>query len=316
MNRYKVLIIFVFAIVVAVISLLVWWFLSHPYGTPDGYLQHTPSKRRDGYLQHYSDLRKKINGPMRQSPLKYGITTIITTAPMKSIPSDHIIKETIMSLNLIPALKKSLVVIGFDGCPVNKISMLDHKCSTEYDCDLYKQYKANVKKMARELLPHVRFVELEERHCLSELVYSCMKDVDTTFVHVMQQDLPYIKTFDVEKLLRVMSNFSDMDLTRLSAGRPNKGHEEYTKKACGSILPQRIINRVGMTFTQCSEWSDQNHIAKISHYKDIVWDISKPYEFMEHQLLCYPADMGYKKIWYLGNPDDQFALHTDGRNSS
>jgi hypothetical protein len=43
------------------------------------------------------------------------LTTIITTAPQKSIPSDKIIRNTIDSLNLIPTVKNSNIVIGFDG---------------------------------------------------------------------------------------------------------------------------------------------------------------------------------------------------------
>jgi hypothetical protein len=37
---------------------------------------------------------------------------------------------------------------------------------------------------------------------------------------------------------------------------------------------------------------------------------------MEHDLFCYPVNNNYKKIWYLGDKDDYFCEHTDGRNTN
>jgi len=244
---------------------------------------------------------------------KSGITTIITTAPHKAIPSPKFIEQTIRSLEKVPLFRDSHVIIGFDGCQViNKD--LHKKCTQEFSCELYNTYKNNVKKIAHMYLPWVTFVELPERGCLSTLLFNCMTKVDTEFVNVMQQDLPIIKGFNAPKIINIMKNNITMDLVRYS-DKGNKIHEDYTKKECKNTLPQVNITLDGINFSQCSQWSDQNHIAKLEHYKYLVWTKTNPLSFMEDQLMCYPVGNNYKRIWYLGDINDgYYSDHTDGRN--
>ena len=248
-------------------------------------------------------------------PFNYRVTTIITTAPQPSIPSPKLVIECLKSLKLVPPiLEKSPIIIGFDGCEVEE-SRLNKKCTRVFDCSLYKQYKDNVKREAKEIFPHVEFVELPTRGCLTSLLRACMQKVSTKLVNVMQQDLPINKEFDVEKILRVMESSEDMDLVRYSRNT-NRYHENYTRSACGGVLPHATIIREGIKFTQCSQWADNNHIAKIQHYNDTVWPLTYPFSFMEHDVMCYPYDTEYKGIWYLGEMDDgDFIVHTDGRST-
>jgi hypothetical protein len=244
---------------------------------------------------------------------KSGITTIIITAPHKAIPSPKFIEQTIRSLEKVPLFRDSHVIIGFDGCQViNKD--LHKKCTQEFSCELYNTYKNNVKKIAHMYLPRVTFVELPERGCLTTLLFNCMTKVDTEFVNVMQQDLPIIKGFNALKIVDIMKNNITMDLVRYSH-MGNKYHEDYTKKECKNTLPQVNITLDGINFSQCSQWSDQNHIAKLEHYKYLVWKKTNPLSFMEDQLMCYPVGNNYKRIWYLGDINDgHYSDHTDGRN--
>lgn len=270
-------------------------------------------RRRQSYNKDYYNKYKIINGKINLDNNKvYGITTIITTAPQPSIPSSKVIIETIRSLRLIPLIYNSQVIIGFDGCKV-KNSKLHSKCKSIFSCSKYDKYINNVKRKAKEILPNVKFIVLSERNCLSNLVYNCMKEVKTSFVNVMQQDLPIKKTFDLGKVLSIMNKNSNMDIVRYSA-KINIDHENWTESHCGHKFTPTKINIDNIDFTQCSQWSDQNHISKISHYREVVFKISKPYDFMEHQLRCYPIDTLYTKIWYLGNDNDSFCIHTDGRN--
>ena len=143
-----------------------------------------------------------------------------------------------------------------------------------------------------------------------------MQSVKTEFVNVMQQDLPILKSFDADKILRVIQDNNYMDVVRYSYNT-NRYHEDWTKKYCDKVFPSRKIVREGLTFTLCSQWSDNNHIAKVKHYSNVVWPNTRPYSFMEHQLLCYMVKIGYEKIWYLGDLDDgNFINHTDGRANS
>lgn len=264
--------------------------------------------------KHHSSSYEPEYGAMNLELLHDGITTIITTAPQPSIPSPNLIINTLESLKIVSLLKTSPIIIGFDGCTVAHKN-LDPKCKTVYSCSIYDQYKENVKREATKIFPNIRFVELSTRGCLSSLLYNCIQHVHTQFVNIVQQDLPIVKYFDVENVLLAMKNNTSMDLVRYSYGT-NRRHENYSLDKCGNTLPNLTITRYGLKFTQCSQWSDNNHIAKVDHYRNLVWPNTDTHSFMEHQIQCYPVDNGYKKIWYLGELDDgDFIDHTDGRNT-
>ena len=246
--------------------------------------------------------------------LREGVTTIITTAPQPSIPSPHLIVNTVKSLSLIPLFQTSPVIIGFDGCKVTNPN-LDVKCKSIFSCSKYNEYKKNVKREVLKIISHAVFVELPERGCLSSLLHRCMENVETDFVNVMQQDLPIVKKFEAKKVINAMRDNSDMDLVRYVYDK-NKYHEDWTSNHCSKVLKPKTITIDDLQFTQCSQWSDTNHIAKMEHYKDIVWPNTKQFSFMEHEILCYPVKHNYRKIWYLGKiSDGHYIKHTDGRNA-
>lgn len=259
---------------------------------------------------------EKLSFPTKLHPKlnNFGITTIITTAPQPSIPATKLITKCLDSLNIIPLLANSPLIIGFDGCVVTDVR-LDPKCKNEFDCNLYYEYKKNVKAIASKMFPQAIFVELPARGCLTNLLHACMEKVTTKFVNVMQQDLPIDKGFDLENILQIMNTNDDMELIRYSRDT-NKFHEDYTLDECNGVFPTKTITRNGIKFTQCSQWSDNNHIAKISHYDEIVWPRTSQFTFMEHDLMCYPYHENFKGIWYIGDIDDGgYIIHTDGRHT-
>jgi GTP:adenosylcobinamide-phosphate guanylyltransferase len=240
------------------------------------------------------------------------ITSIITTAPQKSIPSPHIILETIRSLSL-GSLDNSRVIIGFDGNKVRDHN-LHPKCTTEFSEELYNEYKNNVKREARAILKNVDFVEMPERSCLTNLLKECMSKVTTKFVCVIQQDLPFIKSFNLNTIISLMNTNSKVKMVRLAFGT-NEYHEKWTKGYCGSSLESEKISFMGDTFTTCSQMSDQTHITTVSFYNDNIWPNVKPFDFMEHQIICNPVINNDRSVWYLGDMNDAYTGNTDGRNS-
>ena len=256
------------------------------------------------YNEHFSSTKNNFND----------ITTIITSAPQKSIPSTHIIMKTIKSLELIPILKNSHVIIGFDGNNVINPEKIDPKCRTAFSEKLYNEYKNNVKTEAHKILPNVDFVEMSQRSCLSNLLKECMNNVTTKFVNVMQQDIPFIKSFDLNVIIQLLNENPKVSKVRLST-RTNKLHENFTKKMCKDVLSSEEITFMGNKFTTCSQWSDQNHITTVKYYNDYVWPNVKKGSFMEHDLFCNPVKNNDRSVWYLGDINASYSEHTDGRNS-
>lgn len=241
------------------------------------------------------------------------ITSIITTAPQKSIPSPHIILETIKSLSL-GSLENSRVIIGFDGNKVRDHN-LHPKCTSEFSEELYNEYKNNVKKEALAILPNVDFVEMPERSCLTNLLKECMSKVTTKFVCVIQQDLPFIKSFNPNNIMSLMNENSKVKMVRL-AFKSNEFHEKFTKDHCGNSLESEKITFMGDTYITCSQMSDQTHITTVSFYNDNIWPNVKPLDFMEHQIICNPVIYNDRSVWYLGDINDGYIGNTDGRNAN
>jgi len=247
------------------------------------------------------------------------ITTIITTSPIQSMDGSYF-KETIDSLKHIPELKNSPIVICFDGGKVLN-DKLDGKCKNlndEIDIKQYEDYKNEVKKYVLSSFPNVVITEAKERICLTQNIHNGMKLVKTKFVNVMQHDLPIIKSFDLDNIIKTIDENDYVKYVRYVLEK-NRFHEEYNKKSGAPILPHRKIQKNGLTFSICSQWSDQNHITTKKYYDDIIFpETLNKFSFMEHDLLSKPPT-NHKRYgtWYLGDLDDgNYIYHSNARGAN
>lgn len=75
------------------------------------------------------------------------ITTIITTCPQPSIPSGILIFKTINSLQMMPTLLNSKVIIGFDGNTIDLTKKrMDYYIRNALK-NMMMNYIKNIKKM-------------------------------------------------------------------------------------------------------------------------------------------------------------------------
>lgn len=243
-------------------------------------------------------------------------TSIITTAPQPSIPRPDIIVQTMLSLAIQPQLRAQPTIVAFDGCRIAPEKPLHKKCTQEFDENLYGEYKENVKGFARRLFPSVKFCELPVRGCLTTLLRTAMKHVETDTVLVVQQDLPFKRSIPLKTVVKALRT-DDIDHVAFRRVN-NQMHEDYNAKHCRKPgLKRRKTLRVdGITFSQTSQWSDNNHIATRDHYSK-VWDAVKDGDFMEHELLCAPFDDTTWNTFVIGTMDDKrpWIFHTDGRGT-
>ena len=262
------------------------------------------------------------------------ITTIITTCPQPSIPSGILIFKTINSLQMMPTLLNSKIIIGFDGNTIDltkkKNGLLHKKCTQKYDDELYKKYKENVKEYARKMLFDVEFVELEERSCFAANVKACMEKINTKYVLIVQQDLPFIKSFNVENVINFMERHK-ADFVKLCAD-DNEGAVHYPGQYCGIPLAKyEEDQQKGTKFFKNYMYADQTHIANIHWYNNYVWPVMRNYttskfgniaseedldkvygNFMEHIIECNSSNNG----WQLGDRKDGWYMkHTQGRTA-
>lgn len=249
------------------------------------------------------------------------ITTILTTAPLPSMPHADLLLYTARSLQLVPRLLEERILVAFDGFRVEGPSFsswLHPKCRQRFeDHSLYDRYKQGVKRAILDdwSLARATFVELGRRSCLATLLRAAIEHVDTPFVHVMQADMPLMRAFDVATVLDAMrSHPRDVQLVRLAFKR-NVDHEQFAAIVCNHSSAPITLHHGSITLSRSSSWADNNHIATTSHYRHAVLPFVRDGDFPEHAIYCSPLvrPMG---TWFLGAAHDGLWVgHLDGRTA-
>jgi hypothetical protein len=248
------------------------------------------------------------------------ITTIITTAPLKSMPSIDVIKQTIDSLKLIPFFYNNPVIIAFDGAWVDKKDNSIHpKCrhlTSPTDMARYDIYKKRVKEYASTYLPNATFVELPKRGCLKNNLQNALDNVKTKYINIVQDDLVFVNSFDVVKLINIMEKRPDIKYIRYVDDI--NMHNRWTKNHCHiKSMDTSTIVVDGVALSKSNQYVDQNHLTTLDYYRNIIMPEVKSGDFMEHHHICKPYK-NFKKYgsYFLGSPKNNipYMKHIDGRN--
>jgi hypothetical protein len=117
------------------------------------------------------------------------ITTVIATSPTPTIPEIGHIRRTVESLDFVPELAASPILIVFDA-PNGNGANPD-----------YEQYKRNVKTYYEDRA-NVKMLHLAAWGCLSGVMERAAALV-ARFMFVQQHDLPLVRRFDCDKVLNV-----------------------------------------------------------------------------------------------------------------
>ena len=232
------------------------------------------------------------------------ITFIVTGHCMKKYPdnTDYMI-NTLESFKLIKNFNNSQVIIALDG---NE--------NPEYQ-DKYNIYKnklrAYIKDKANyQLLCHSKNLNLVNN------VYETLKHVNTEYIFLIQQDLPFIKPFNLKSVLDDLNNlpqikhlrFNDTKNARIP-GR-NDNNDKFGDK---KVSRNNIYISTGV-------FCDRNHISKLDYYTDFIFKdgpLKKPNGFkypcfgMEHVLAYKPMENQelYGTYIYGNMNDDAMITH-------
>ena len=246
------------------------------------------------------------------------VTSIITTCCRKNTPDTSIIKQTIESLKIVPELSKQVIIV-FDGGPIINEKDINEKCKTECNNDLYNEYKNNVQKISVDILgiDNVMFVYLKNRSCLSHCLHTGMNLIKTKFVNIVQEDLPIIRKFDFNYVIKIMNKYKDVNIIRYSIGK-NIFHNEWGKKHCFKVENEEIRvldENDSIKISKALHYSDNNQISTKEFYDKYIWPNVNKYSFMENDLLCISNNVLKDKIWFIGDYEDgDYSGNNDGRN--
>ncbi len=190
------------------------------------------------------------------------LAVIVTASVIPSHPDIRIIKNTIESLNLINLPIKSIIVLAHDAC------------NDENKVNDYNEYLNNLSKFIETRNDFKRFrICVRENHGhLVGNVRNAMeflkRKIDPEFVLVIQHDLTFSRTFDIQKIVEDMKSPSGKSLK----------HVRFTKRKVGchhadGIIPEiygKVVKCNNYKYTSTGIWSDNNHISPFSYYENII----------------------------------------------
>jgi hypothetical protein len=178
------------------------------------------------------------------------ITTVIATSPIPTIPDISHIRRTVESLQFVPELAESPILIVFDA-PADNAAYPD-----------YEQYKRNLTTYFEDRA-NVKMLHLEEWGCLTGVMERAVQVVDTPFLFVQQHDLPLVRSFECGQILECLKNDPAVKHVRL-----NKQYNRPIDWDRNSLFGAYKTPYTDLTRTGC--WSDNSHLTTSAYYREVV----------------------------------------------
>lgn len=225
------------------------------------------------------------------------LSVIITASYIKSHPSIIFIRQVIESLKFINITSEPVI--------------LAHDYSSE---PLYLEYLQNLRDYIADK-PNISIVIREIHGYLTGNVRNALEYIKTDYVLILQHDLPFIREFDIYKVIEDMK------------ANPLLKHVRFNKRANIKVLFDAQNNLFGKQengqnyfYTRTPCWSDQNHLCETAYYRDIIMKECKNAKFMEHILIDKIKNEEIHKKYgtYLFGPLDEpaYISHTDARKNA
>ena len=222
---------------------------------------------------------------------------IITASFIPSHPSIDLIKTTIESLHYISMNKDTPIILAHDYSTNSKF--------IEYLTNL-NEYISNK--------PAIKLVVRDSHGCLTGNIRNAFNYVTTEYVLLIQHDLPFIKSFEIEKVIEDMRH------------TPELKHIRFNKRATIKIIVDALNDLFGKqitsqnyTYTRTPGWSDNNHLCHSDYYRNIILKECPDGSFMEHfvhgKSTTEETHAKYGTYIFGKLNESAYITHTDGRNT-
>ena len=190
-------------------------------------------------------------------------SVMITASLIKSHHSIEFIRRVIESLKHIHMDKDTPIIITHDYSTDSRFK--------EYLTNLhnYVSYSKNIKIVTRNSHGH-----------LVGNVRNAFNFINTKYVLIIQHDLPFVRDFEIEKVINDMKKNPELKHVRFNK-RTN------TKKIADALndLFGKEIKSQNYTYTRTPSWSDNNHLCCSEYYRDIILKECKDGKAMESYLI-------------------------------
>lgn len=222
---------------------------------------------------------------------------IITSSIIKSHPSIEFIKYVIESLKYIHMDNDTPIILAHDHSKDNRF--------TEYITNL-KNYISDYK--------NIQIIIRNSHGHLTGNVRNAFDFINTEYVLIIQHDLPFIRDFEIQKVIEDMKNNPELKHIRFNK-RENK---KILSDSINDLFGKQLVSK-NYTYTRTPSWSDNNHLCRSDYYRDIILSECKNGKPMESYLIkkSKTEDIHNRYGTYLFDEINKpaYIKHIDGRNN-
>ena len=226
------------------------------------------------------------------------LTIIITASFIPSHPNIKLIQETIESLKLINMPPSTEIILAHDYSKHINYSKYFEKL------DEYIKSYSNIKIVKRKDHGH-----------LTGNIRNALQYVNSKYILVIQHDLPFIKMFDIQKVIYDMEKNDNIKYVRFNQRKNIKIGYDALNDLFGLQVKQE-----NYTYTRTPAWSDTNHLCLTKYYNDIVMKECPDGCAMEGRLQGKNKNEELHKkygTYLFGELNHPPVIkHTDGRNTT
>lgn len=222
-------------------------------------------------------------------------SVIITASFIKSHPSIEFIKNTIQSLKYTTMKPNTPIILAHDYSDDIKYKEYLNKLK------IYIYDKANIILVVRDTHGH-----------LTGNIRNAFNYVKTKYVLIIQHDLPFTNTFNIEKIIEDMEINTELKHVRFNKRKNIKYGFDALNDLFGKETPSK-----NYVYTRTPGWSDNNHLCLAEYYKNLVLrecEDGKPMEKQLHKnITTEETHNTYGTYLFGGLNQHAFIKHTDGR---
>jgi len=253
--------------------------------------------------------------PLRRgisSRLINDLTIIVVASPIPSHPSCEIIEETISSLSFLGNPNQIPIILAHDA-PHPRSASSDRASYAEYLTRLEAKYGSDESISIS--------VGKTWGHLIGNIT-EALRHVHTRYVLIVQHDLPFVRSVDLDSVLDVMNSYEQVKHVRFNK-RSNiaVGYDGLTPVDAAFFEEERFLaanSTKSLSLVRTSAWSDNNHVCRKDYYGQVVQPIVGGMRLPPESInfLNSPLTHGYFGTYIYGPISGEAVIrHLDGRMS-
>jgi hypothetical protein len=237
---------------------------------------------------------KVVTRKKRITGTKPEYSVIIAASRIKSNPSIEFIKCTIESLKHIHMNPDTPIILAHD-----------------YSDDIiYKNYLNNLKEYISDK-KNIKIVLRKTHGGLSENIRNVLKYIHTDYMLVIQHDFPFIRDFEIEKIIEDMNHNPELKHVRFN----KRANIKFGAESLNNLFGKQVKS-TNYTYTMTPGWSDNNHLCRTDYYRNIIMKECKRASCMEGRLMFKQKTMKlhnkYGTYLFGKIKEHAYIYHADG----